>query len=144
MKKISMYYSGDQQKGILVDKNLSNDFTSIMEDNHDKFASLPADSIQRIFWEQQKEAALLHNAKSLRWHPLVIKWCIYLRHLSGSAYELLRNTGCLKLPSQRTLRDYTYLTSVKVGFSSEIDAQLMKATGDGSKEYERCIGLITD
>eukprot|EP00731_Ephydatia_muelleri_P002138 Em0001g2138a len=135
---------GDQQKGILVDKNLSNDFTSIMEDNHDKFASLPADSIQRIFWEQQKEAALLHNAKSLRWHPLVIKWCIYLRHLSGSAYELLRNTGCLKLPSQRTLRDYTYLTSVKVGFSSEIDAQLMKATGDGSKEYERCIGLITD
>ena len=67
--------------------------------------------------------------------PLVIKWCIYLRHLSGSAYELLCNTGCLKLPSQRTLRDYTYLT---FGYSSEIDAQLMKA------QYVRCIGLIID
>ena len=80
----------------------------------------------------------------MRWHPLVIKWCIYLRHLSGSAYELLRNAGYLKLPSQRTLRDYTYLTSARVGFSSEIDAQLMKAAGDGSKEYERCAGLIVD
>ena len=60
---------------------------------------------------------------------------VHLRHLSGSAYELLCNTGCLKLPSQRTLRDYTYLT---FGYSSEIDAQLMKA------QYVRCIGLIID
>ena len=80
----------------------------------------------------------------MRWHPLVIKWCIYLRHLSGSAYELLRDTGCLKLPSQRTLRDYTYLTSAKVGFSSEVDAQLLKATGDRCKQYEKCVGLIID
>ena len=110
-----------------MDQNLSNDLTTIMEENHDKFTSLPPDSIQRIFWEQQKEAALFNNSKSMRWHPLVIKWCMYLRHLSGSAYELLRDTGCLKLPSQRTLRDYTYLTSAKVGFSSEVDAQLLKA-----------------
>ena len=91
-----------------------------MEENHDKFASLPADSIQRIFWEQQKEAALLQNAKSMRWHPQVIKWCLYFRHLSGSAYELLHNTGCLKLPSQGHY--VTYLTSARVGFSSVIDA----------------------
>jgi len=44
----------------------------------------------------------------MKWHPLVIKWSLYLRHLSGKAYELLRKTGYIKLPSQRTLHDYTH------------------------------------
>ena len=36
------------------------------------------------------------------------RWCLYLRHLSSSAYELLRDSGVVKLPSQRTLRDCTH------------------------------------
>ena len=61
----------------------------------------------------------------MRWHPLFIKWCLYLRHLSGKAYELLRDSGCVRLPSQRTLRDYTHYISASVGFSAEVDEQLL-------------------
>ena len=58
---------------------------------------------------------------------ILYRWCLYLRHLSSSAYEVLHNTGVLKLPSQRTLRDYTYFTSTCVGFSTSVDMQLMDA-----------------
>jgi len=38
---------------------------------------------------------------------------------------VLRNSGVLKLPSQRTLRDYTYHTASKAGFSLGVDQQIM-------------------
>ena len=40
----------------------------------------------------------------------LVRWCLYLRHLSSGGYELLRSSGILTLPSQRTLRDYIYTT----------------------------------
>ena len=46
----------------------------------------------------------------------MIKWCIYLRHLSQSAYETLRQSHCLQLPSQRTLRDYTHHIKPSSGY----------------------------
>ena len=33
--------------------------------------------------------------------------CLFLRHKSSGAYEALYKSGVLKLPSQRTLMDYT-------------------------------------
>ena len=33
------------------------------------------------------------DLRSMRWHPVFIKWCLYLRHLSGRSYDLL---GCLQ------------------------------------------------
>ena len=47
----------------------------------------------------------LKDARLMGWHPLIIKWCLYLRHLSGKAYETTRSSGCIKLLSQRTLRE---------------------------------------
>ena len=32
----------------------------------------------RLFWEQQFEAAKLKDAHTMRWHPLMIRWCLYL------------------------------------------------------------------
>ena len=63
----------------------------------------------------------------MRWDPLMIRWCLYLRHVSGSGYDMLRESGVIRLPSQRTLRDYTYFTKATVGFSEEVDQQLMDA-----------------
>ena len=79
----------------------------------------------------------------MRWHPLFIKWCIYLRHLSGSAYEMLRKSGCVKLPLQKTLRDYTYYTSINIGFSDAVDEQLLRMA-DMSKEMNKYMGLVLD
>ena len=79
----------------------------------------------------------------MRWHPLFIKWCIYLRHLSGSAYEMLQKSGCVKLPLQKTLHDYIYYTSINIGFSDAVDEQLLRMA-DMSKEMNKYMGLVLD
>lgn len=44
--------------------------------------------------------------KGMRWHPVMIEWCLYLKSLSTVAYNTVRDV--LRLPSTRTLRDYTH------------------------------------
>ncbi len=63
----------------------------------------------------------------MRWrHPLVIKWCLNLKLLSGGAYSAcLRTSGFLTLPSARTLRDYSNVFESKIGFQDEVDKQLL-------------------
>ena len=70
--------------GVTVDEDMHSHLLSIAEENaQNVVASCPKDSFRRVFWEQQKKAASFKNAKSMKWHPLMIKWCLYLRHLSG-------------------------------------------------------------
>ena len=58
----------------------------------------------------------------------MIRWCLYLHHSAGSsAYEMLEESGAIKLPSQRTFRDYTYYTKAKSSFGDDVDQQLMEA-----------------
>lgn len=105
----------------------------------------PPGSFERIFWQQQMRCSELQNSKSMKWHPIMIRWCIYLRHLSGSAYETLRQTGVINLPSQRTLRDYTYYTEAKAGFSVTVDNQLREmANLENCPEREKHIILLMD
>ena len=98
-----------EQRGVVVDDDLHQDLREIVKCN-DKCISdtyLPG-SFARLFWEYQMRASAVTKASSMRWDPLMIRWCLYLRHVSSSAYETVRETGIVKLPSQRTLRDYTY------------------------------------
>ena len=43
-------------------------------------------SFQYLFWKQQLDAITKSDAQSIRWHPLIIKWCLYLHHRSNGAY----------------------------------------------------------
>lgn len=55
----------------------------------------------------------------MRWHPMMIRFAIYLRCQSPRAYESLRESGVLRLPNQATLRDYTNFIQPKSGFQAE-------------------------
>ena len=55
---------------------------------------------------------------------LVCRWCLNLKLLSSAAYHSLRTSGFIKLPSERTLRDYTHFFKSKQGFQSEVDTML--------------------
>jgi len=116
-----------EQRGVVVDEDLHQDLRQIVQEK-EKYVSetYPLGSFARVFWENQMRASSLNNAQSMRWDPLMIRWCLYLRHLSSSAYEMLRETGVVKLPSQRTLRDYTYIAKAAPGFSSDVDAHLLQ------------------
>ena len=66
-------------------------------------------------------------------------------HLSGRAYEMLRESGCITLPSQRTLRDYTHYVRSTTGFSAQVDEQLMEAAKVAkAQEWEKCVVLVMD
>ena len=68
--------------GVSLDEQSHNDLKELANSSESSafFDSLPKDSFQSIFWQQQVEAANKKDARSMRWHPLMIRWCLYLRH----------------------------------------------------------------
>ena len=100
----------------------------MQEHSPDIASRFPENSFERIFWDQQRQANAANKAQGRRWHPLMVKWCLYLRHVSSRAYEVLRNSGVVTLPSQRTLRDYTHFVESVPGFSADVDEMLMEVS----------------
>ena len=81
----------------------------------------------------------------MRWHPLMIRWCLYLQHLSNKAYDTLRASGCVHLPSQRTLRDYSHCYESGTGFSDTVDEQILRAAKlSTSPDFHRLVLLLID
>ena len=127
-----------------VDDELDNDIREMVKEHEsDALEAYPEDSFQRIFWEEQKKASGLKDKQSMKWHPMFIRWCLYLRHVSGRAYDILRQSGCIVLPSQRTLRDYTHYASAEIGFCAEVD-KLLVSSIDLSIERNQYVALVMD
>ena len=98
-----------------------------MEENQTKIAEdFPENSFHRLFWKQQQEALKVKNNRQLRWHPMMVKWCLHLKMISSAAYHAMRSSGFIKLPSERTLRDYTHLVKAATGIQPDVNAQIIK------------------
>lgn len=41
---------------------------------------LPDTSFKSLFWKQQSEASRKRDSRGMRWYPLMIRWCLYLRY----------------------------------------------------------------
>ena len=54
---------------------------------------------------------------AVHWHPLFIRWCLNLSRVSPKAYEIMRESG-IRLPTRRTLNDYTHCVSAEPGFQN--------------------------
>ena len=68
---------------------------------------------------------------------------LFLR--SGGTYESLRSSGCLHLPSQQTLRDYTHYVEAEAGFSSDVDKMLMTVANiESCPIREKYVFLLLD
>ena len=85
--------------GITLSHDLSND-VKIMNENQSKFTPFV-----KLFWEQQK-AAFKKFPKAVRYHPMIVCFCILLASKSPSAYDEIRDSNILVLPIRRTLQDY--------------------------------------
>ena len=98
----------ESRDGISLGKSLNDDFISLFADSTEEVQkSFHSGSFESLFGEQQAEA-LKKDKRHVRWHPMIIKWCLNIKLLSSSAYSALRSSGGLTLPSERTLRDYTH------------------------------------
>ncbi len=84
--------------GVELDNELASDISTIMANNME--TSSP---FMKLFWEQQIN--LLKNGHK-KYHPMIIRFFLSLASKSAAAYDELRDTKILTLPSRRTLRDY--------------------------------------
>ena len=135
-----------EQRGVVIhEEDLHEELETIVDEQSPFIAeSYPEHSFARIFWENQKRALSLANPRSMKWDPLMIRWCLYLRHFSHGAYKMLRETNVIRLPSQRTLQDYTYYTKACTGFSDEIDKQLMEAADFKNYPLNKYVIILMD
>ena len=131
--------------GVTLDEETTSDLHHIMLEEEEQ--AVQQDGFQKIFWQQHKEAASRsgESKKGMRWHPLMVRWCLFLRHQSNKCYETLRESGCIHLPSQRTLRDYTHCVQSGVGFSTEVDRLLLQAMNLMTcPEWHKLVILLLD
>ena len=128
---------------VAVDKSLHQDLTKIVQDNQRK--EFPENSFQRLFWDQQMQSLTVQDNRQLRWHPMIIKWCLHLKMISSAGYHAMQSCGFIKLPSERTLRDYTHLIKFATGIQPEVSAQLRKeAKMESIEEWQKFVAVVFD
>ena len=66
----------------------------------------------------------------MRYHPMVIRFCLSLATKSASAYDELRSAKIIKFPSLRTLRDYKNAIKPCVRFNSTVIDELLHKTSN--------------
>ena len=71
---------------------------------------------------------LKSSSKGIRYHPMIIWYCLSLASKSVTAYDEIRydvnkGTGFVILPSRRRLRDYKNYIKPQRGFNQEINTR---------------------
>lgn len=122
-KKLAEMKGEIQKASIPIDEGLSKDIVSILSN----IGSQKMTPFMELFWQQQKKM-LQTSTKGVRYHPMIIRFCLSLAAKSPSCYEELRNSGVLVLPSQRTLKDYRNAITPKPGFNAEVISDLITQT----------------
>ena len=122
-----------------VDEGTHSDLVTIVEQQSSVVAKqFPPDSFAHIFWQQQVKAAKCSKSKGMRWHPLMIKWVLYLQYQSAGAYETVRSY--VALPSQRT-----HHSEAHVGFLDEANKQLMAVADVGRiPDWQKYVVVLMD
>ena len=127
-----------------VRSELSSDFQELFSQCNEK--EVP--SFMKLFWEEQQKYISSSSPTSIRYHPMIIKFCLNLAAKSSSAYKDLwydstTVTGILVLPSLRTLRDYKNYIRPTRGFNPEVINELAKKTVSFS-EIKRYVTMLFD
>ena len=109
-----------------VSADLSNDFKSIILETDQRKIS----PFMRLFWEQQQKY-LQSSPNNVKYHPMIIRYCLSLASKSAAAYDDIRynektRTGFVILTSSRRLRDYKNYIRPQRGFNKDIVNELLE------------------
>lgn len=126
-----------EKSNIEIDCNLSDDLTKIIDSSGSQITPF-----MNLFWQQQKKL-FSRSATGVRYHPMIIRFCLSLASKSPSCYEELRNSGVLVLPSQRRLRDYRNVIKPKRGFQKEVIDELI-IEANNYFDVQRYVVLLFD
>ena len=100
------------------------------------------------FWEEQQKYVQSSSKSSIKYHPMIIKYCLNLAAKSSSSYSDLRydsksSSGILLLPSLCTLRDYKNYIKPTRGFNPAVIKELATKTSS-FQPMERFVSIIFD
>lgn len=126
-----------QREGIQIDNALSDDLTGLIN-NSDMSPE------QSIFLQQQVKASQLKNSCGMRWHPTMIRFALSLHLTSPAAYELVRQTGMVALPSGTTLFDYTHVKPAEEGVDKVVLESLEARVGKFDEKHKKYHVLMMD
>ena len=127
-----------EKANVEVDHELSNDFSKILNSADDAEIT----PFMKLFWEQQKKL-FSSSSTGVRYHPMIIRFCLSLAAKSPSCYEELRNSKVLILPSQRRLKDYRNAIRPQRGFNEQIVEELKSLT-ESYFDVQRYVVLLFD
>ena len=105
-----------------ISPELNSDMVSIMNGSRNVSPSM------KLFWDEQQKY-IATAGKEIRYHPMIIRYCLTLASKSPSAcddirYDEKNGTGFLILPSRRRLRDYKNYIKPQQGFNKIIIEEL--------------------
>ena len=131
------------RSAVAVSEDLSTDFVSIMSKADQSHIS----PFMKFFWEEQQKY-ILSSKYAVRYHPMIIRYCLALASKSPGTYDDIRcdeksGTGILVLPSRRRLRDYKNYIHPQRGFNKDIIHELKEKVKD-FQEIERFVVLLFD
>ena len=132
------------EKGISVEDSLSSTLTSTLTDENISNTLSEGSAMKLLFEEQMKQSAL-KNSKQMRWHPLIIRWCLGIYHSSPSVYEFLKRSSFLKLPHKSTLLDYSIYTNPHAGFNPDVLRKLYEeANVQSLEDHSKNVSILFD
>ena len=131
--------------GVRIQEDIRGDITDLLEKYSENVSGdNNEESFKSIFWNQQIKNLALKDKRQIRWHPLLIRWALYLHYKSSGGYETLRKSGIITLPSSRTLRDYRHFTPTKSGFSNIADIQLQELIQQKRSHLAKYVFILID
>ena len=130
-----------RHNGVNLNKEIHSDLRGTVEQTINE---MDDNSFEKLFWKQQVESFTSSSYNSFKWHPMMIRFALHLHLRSPSAYSALRQSKVLKLPCERTLRDYTNVTSPNSGFRNEVFDDLKKAASKLHNGIQRYVTLMFD
>ena len=86
-------------KGICVDQVTNDGLSSLISTyGNETIKGQKEESFLSIFWKQQLDALSVKTKRQVWWHPLIIRWALYIHHRSSGAYETLWKSSAIALP----------------------------------------------
>ena len=125
-----------EKNSIDINHSLHNYLTNIIGDskNITRFVDL--------FWQQQKKP-FQYSLKGGRCYSMLIRFALSLQSNATPAYEELSKSGILRLPSNRTLPDYSNYTRPQADFQRDVIDALSEII-DNDFDTQRYIGILID
>ena len=102
------------------------------------------DTPQWLLRQQQKEPAKKKDSRGMRWHPLLIRWCLSIYHSSAAAYRQLtsKKPQFIKLLHINTLKKFSQFTTPSTGFNPNIIERLIIDSNlEGLQSYQKNVSI---